>query len=191
MEDSGRQAFFWNENTGLVTMYAGKTLMTTDDGEAWNGIVTPFGGEHARYAMAGGQSGVIIQYRQIAYSTNGGRSFSSRKFPVPANVRRTVEIWYGLPNRASVSTPGHLAPRMCRSTNRRGSAPEPEIWFRIVHIALESRNDGPMAVYREQAVEIPLWLKGIFENGNTALAERSWDVIIKIPERGTSSGRAG
>ena len=86
MEDSGRQAFFWNENTGLVTMYAGKTLMTTDGGEAWNGIVTPFGGEHARYAMAGGQLGVIIQYRQIAYSTNGGRSFSSRKFPVPANV---------------------------------------------------------------------------------------------------------
>jgi len=25
--------------------------------------------------------------------------------------RRTVEVWYGLPNRASVSTPGHLAPR--------------------------------------------------------------------------------
>ncbi len=24
--------------------------------------------------------------------------------------RRTVEVWYGLPNRASVSTPGHLAP---------------------------------------------------------------------------------
>ncbi|HSB44410.1 MAG TPA: hypothetical protein VLD60_05325 [Nitrospira sp.] len=24
--------------------------------------------------------------------------------------RRTVEIWYGLPNRASVRTPGHLAP---------------------------------------------------------------------------------
>ena len=86
MEDSGMQGFFWNENTGLVTMYAGKTLMTADGGQTWNGIVTPFGGEHARYAMAGGQLGVIIQYRQIAYSTNGGRSFSSRKFPVPANV---------------------------------------------------------------------------------------------------------
>jgi len=25
--------------------------------------------------------------------------------------RRTVEVWYGLPNQASVRTPGHLAPR--------------------------------------------------------------------------------
>ena len=36
--------------------------------------------------MAGGQLGVIILYRQIAYSTNGGRTFSAREFPVPANV---------------------------------------------------------------------------------------------------------
>jgi len=86
MEDHGVQAFFWNENNGLVTQYAGKTLMTTDGGEAWNGIVTPFGGERARYAMGGGQLGVIIQYRKIAYSSNGGLSFSSREFPVPANV---------------------------------------------------------------------------------------------------------
>jgi hypothetical protein len=25
--------------------------------------------------------------------------------------RRTIEIWYGLPNQASVRTPAHLAPR--------------------------------------------------------------------------------
>jgi len=85
MEDHGKQAFFWNQNTGLVTMRQEKTLMTTDGGESWNGIVTPFGGERARYAMAG-QLGVITQYRRIAYSTNGGRSFSAREFPVPANI---------------------------------------------------------------------------------------------------------
>jgi hypothetical protein len=28
--------------------------------------------------------------------------------------RRTIEIWYGLPNQASVRTPAHLAPRMCQ-----------------------------------------------------------------------------
>jgi len=86
MEDAGKQAFFWNEKSGLVTMYAEKTLITTDGGDTWSGIVTPFGGERAHYAMAGGQLGLIIQYRKIAYSTNGGRSFSSREFPVPANV---------------------------------------------------------------------------------------------------------
>ena len=90
MEDQGKQAFFWNQNTGFVTMYAEKTVMTADGGETWNGIVTPFGGERARYAMGGGQLGVIIQYRKIAYSTNGGRSFSSREFPVPANVNAVV-----------------------------------------------------------------------------------------------------
>lgn len=86
MEDNGRQGFFWNEKSGLVTLHEGKTLMTTDGGDSWNGVVTPFGGEHALYAMAGGQLGVIILYRQIAYSTNGGRTFSAREFPVPANV---------------------------------------------------------------------------------------------------------
>jgi photosystem II stability/assembly factor-like uncharacterized protein len=86
MEDHGIQAFFWNENSGLATMYAGKTLMTTNGGEAWSGIVTPFGGERARYAMGGGKLGVIIEYRKVAYSTDGGRTFSSREFPVPANV---------------------------------------------------------------------------------------------------------
>lgn len=86
MEDPGMQTFFWNENSGFVTLYAGKTLVTNDGGEVWDGIVTPFGGERARYAMGGGQLGVIIQYRKVAYSTNGGRSFSSREFPVPANV---------------------------------------------------------------------------------------------------------
>ena len=34
--------------------------------------------------------------------------------------KRTIEIWYALPNQASVRTPGHLAPRMHQSTNRRG-----------------------------------------------------------------------
>ncbi|MDQ5871083.1 MAG: YCF48-related protein [Acidobacteriota bacterium] len=86
MEEHGRQVSFWNENSGLLTLHSGKTLMTTDGGKTWNGIVTPFGGEHPHYAMAGGQLGVIIQPRQIAYSTNGGRSYSSREFPVPAAV---------------------------------------------------------------------------------------------------------
>ncbi len=86
MDDSGKQGFFWSENDGLVTTYIGKTLITADGGETWTGAITPFGGESARYAMAGGKLGVIIMGKKIAYSTNGGRNFSSRDFPVPANV---------------------------------------------------------------------------------------------------------
>ena len=67
-------------------MYSEKTLMTADGGETWNGTVTPFGGERALYAMGGGRLGVIIHHKKIAYSTNGGRSYSARELPLPANV---------------------------------------------------------------------------------------------------------
>ncbi|OGP37718.1 MAG: hypothetical protein A2X98_02745 [Deltaproteobacteria bacterium GWC2_66_88] len=43
---------------------------------------------------------------------------------------------------------------------------EPEVWFRIVHAALENRNDGPGAACYAQTVEIALGPKGAFENGN-------------------------
>ena len=40
---------------------------------------------------------------------------------------------------------------------------EPEIYFRIVHVA---QNGTQMAAYREQTVEIALGPKGAFENDN-------------------------
>jgi photosystem II stability/assembly factor-like uncharacterized protein len=84
MEGAAMQVFFWDANTGLTTLYGGKTLLTTDGGETWTGIVTPFGGEGARYAMGAGKFGVIVGHNQIAYSLNGGHSYSARAFPVPA-----------------------------------------------------------------------------------------------------------
>ncbi len=32
---------------------------------------------------------------------------------------------------------------MSRSTNRQGSVAEPEVWFRIVHVALDVGNGPP------------------------------------------------
>jgi photosystem II stability/assembly factor-like uncharacterized protein len=86
MTSFGQQIFFWNETTGLVTLSNSKTLLTADGGETWQGIITPFGGDGARYAMGGGRLGVIVDSAgpRIAYSTDGGRSFSARPFPVPA-----------------------------------------------------------------------------------------------------------
>jgi len=49
---------------------------------------------------------------------------------------------------------------------------EPEIYFRIVHIALDARNGGPVAAYREQTIEIALGPKGAFENGNIGTLTR-------------------
>lgn len=40
---------------------------------------------------------------------------------------------------------------MCRSTNRQA---DPEVWFRIVHLAQDGLNCAPVAAYREQIVEI-------------------------------------
>jgi hypothetical protein len=65
---------------------------------------------------------------------------------------------------------------------------EPEVWFRIVHLALDGLNCAPMAAYREQLVEIALGTKGAFENGNIgALTRRVAPeriVSASLPSRG-------
>jgi len=43
---------------------------------------------------------------------------------------------------------------------------EPEVWFRIVHLAQETPCGAPVAAYREQIVENRPRAKGAFENGN-------------------------
>jgi len=43
---------------------------------------------------------------------------------------------------------------------------EPEIYFRIIHGAIQGQQCDPMAAYCEQMVEIVLGPKGAFENGN-------------------------
>ncbi len=43
---------------------------------------------------------------------------------------------------------------------------QPEVYFRIVHLAQVGHNGAPVAAYREQAIEIALGPKGAFENGN-------------------------
>ena len=53
------------------------------------------------------------------------------------------------------SSPCNTAPQMCRSTNRRSSVAEPEVWFRIVHITLDCHGTL-VAAHREQTVEIAL-----------------------------------
>lgn len=53
-----------------------------------------------------------------------------------------------------------MAPQMCRSTNRKV---DPEVWFRIVHLAQDAQCGAPVAAYREQTVEIALGHKGVFE----------------------------
>lgn len=58
---------------------------------------------------------------------------------------------------------------MSRSTN---SQVDPEVWFRIFHLAQVGQSGAPMAPYREQSVEIVLGPKGAFENGNIGTLRR-------------------
>ena len=74
------------------------------------------------------------------------------------------------------------APLMCRSTNRRFSAAEPEVWFRIVHITMDSQNTG----YQKQTVEVGLGPKRAFENSNIGTLTRrvhSDRVVSAVPPR--------
>jgi hypothetical protein len=75
---------------------------------------------------------------------------------------------------------------MYRSTNGRASLAEPEIWFRIVHVAAVGADGAPVATYREQTVEIALGPKGAFENGNVGTLTRrvaADRVINALPPR--------
>lgn len=49
---------------------------------------------------------------------------------------------------------------------------EPDVYFRIVHIAQVGRNNVPVAPYSEQAVEIAMGPKGAFENSNIGTLKR-------------------
>ena len=98
--------------------------------------------------------------------------------------KRTIEIWYALPNQASVRTPGHLAPRMRQSTNRRSFA-EAQVWFRIVHVAPDGHHRALGDAIREQTVEIALGPKGASKNGNVGAVKRrvSADCVVSaLPE---------
>jgi hypothetical protein len=103
--------------------------------------------------------------------------------------KRTIEIWYALPNQASVRTPGHLAPRVGRSTNRRRFA-EPQVWFRIIHVAADGHHSALGDAIREQTVEIALGPKGAFKNGNVGALTRQVEVdrvVSALPEPGAGA----
>lgn len=74
----------------------------------------------------------------------------------------------------------------CNSIRRARGWAEPEIWFRIVHVALEGHDGAPVAAYREQAVEIALGPNGAFEDGNIGILTRRVPtdrVVCAVPPR--------
>lgn len=78
---------FWSERDGLALLASGQTFWTSDGGTTWTGSVNPPAWK-SHYASGEGKIivGVNETGRQIGYSFNGGRNFSSRPLGVPAQV---------------------------------------------------------------------------------------------------------
>ena len=73
---------------------------------------------------------------------------------------------------------------ICNSMRTRPGRVEPEIYFRIVHLAQVAHSCAPVATYREQTVEIALGPKEAFVNGNFgALTRRAppGQVVSAVP----------
>jgi len=85
--------------------------------------------------------------------------------------RKTVEIWYVLPNSQRFANCNIWLPK-CNSMRTRPGWIEPEVYFRVVHAAKDGHSGTPVATYREQTVEIALGPKGAFENGNIGALTR-------------------
>ncbi len=73
---------------------------------------------------------------------------------------------------------------MRQSTNRRGVA-QPQVWFRIIHVAEDGHHCALGDAIREQTVEIALGPKGAFKNGNVGAVTRrvaADRVVSVLPE---------
>jgi photosystem II stability/assembly factor-like uncharacterized protein len=79
---------FWTDKDGLAVLASGQALWTADAGATWTGTVNA-PAWHSVYASGEGKIivGINTSGRQIGYSFNGGRSFTSRPLGVPAQVR--------------------------------------------------------------------------------------------------------
>ena len=76
---------FWSENDGIVLLASGQVFWTADAGTTWTGSTNP-PSWRSHYASGGGKIvvGVNENGRQVGYSFNGGRTFSSRALGLPA-----------------------------------------------------------------------------------------------------------
>ena len=78
---------FWSEKDGLVLLASGQTFWTADGGATWTGSTNapPW---RSYYATGEGKIivGINENGRQIGYSFDGGRNFTSRALSAPARV---------------------------------------------------------------------------------------------------------
>lgn len=109
----------------------------------------------------------------MANGTNPQKKHLLRRLvkKVLIRCRQTIEIWYALPNSRRFADCNFWLPE-CNSMRTRPGWVEPEIYFRIVHLAQVAQSGARANTYSEQTVEIALGTKGAFENGNIGALTR-------------------
>lgn len=85
LDGEGLKLRFWDDKSGIA-MVRGKNLVTRDSGETWTPTVLSFHHGDTSLALAGQGFGVAALYQEIAYTTNAGRSFATRAFPIPTSA---------------------------------------------------------------------------------------------------------
>ena len=76
-----------------------------------------------------------------------------------------------LPNTRRLAV-GDIWLPICNRMRTRPGRVEPEIYFRVTHLAQDAQRGAPVAPCREQTVEIALGPKGAIESGNIGALKR-------------------
>ena len=82
-EDGAERVIFTSERTGFVRVGNGKLYRTDDGGDSWRPLPASVPG---RLLFSDPDVGWSMGYRAMAFSTNGGRSWSTREIGFPAMV---------------------------------------------------------------------------------------------------------
>jgi photosystem II stability/assembly factor-like uncharacterized protein len=77
--------WFQDENTGAFRAYDGKMFRTVDGGKTWTGV-SGQAAARSELAFADGEVGWMINFKNVTYTSNGGKSWLSREIPFPAMV---------------------------------------------------------------------------------------------------------
>ncbi|HEY4742014.1 MAG TPA: YCF48-related protein [Candidatus Acidoferrales bacterium] len=76
---------FADENTGFVMTYQSKLMATNDGAKTWHGVATSIPGGRPRIEFAN-PTGWTIEGKTWAYTTDGGKHWTSREVAFPADV---------------------------------------------------------------------------------------------------------
>ncbi len=83
--------WFMDANNGALRAKDGKMFRTSDGGKTWTGV-SGQGELKSDISFAGAQTGWMIYYRKMTYTSNGGKSWLSREIAFPAMVNDAVLV---------------------------------------------------------------------------------------------------